>query len=126
MAEAVRAQERSLKGHRQLWVIGWVLLLLLVAYVFGQSYAGRTQLANDQREACRVTSFSRIDVGKALRAQSDYLNLVLEAESVKDDVKRAARRNQAVQDRVATRLERIARVPCEEQFRSPSVLPWGG
>lgn len=57
----------------------------------------------------------------ALRAQAVYLDLVLDAESVQEDVKRAARVNQRIQDLSAADLESRTgdRLDCEQVYPKP-------
>lgn len=54
---------------------------------------------------CQRGKTDRTMIAQALRAQSTYLNSVLDAASVKADVKRAARKAQAVFNASATDLE---------------------
>lgn len=56
-------------------------------------------------DGCRRGKKDRAANARAFRAQADYLNLVLDAESVKQDVKDAAAVNQRVQDWAASSLE---------------------
>lgn len=67
-------------------------------------------LADQNRElllnGCREAKKDRTKIALALRGQADYLNLVLAAASVQEDVKMAARVNQAKQQTAALRLEK--------------------
>lgn len=70
---------------------------------------------------CQRGKHDRTSIAAALRAQSDYLNLVLQAKSVQADVKRAARVNQRVQDSSAVDLESRtgANLRCREAYPKP-------
>lgn len=81
-----------------------VVVVLFVGLALYQNNI-RTDLRDAQRAGCERGKLDRADNARAFRAQSDYLNLVLEADSVKADVKRAARVNQAAQNASASSLE---------------------
>lgn len=81
------------------WVIGVLAGTLLSVTI-------ATSIARDQFvEGCERGKLDRASQAEAFRAQSDYLNLVLDAKSVKQDVKDAALMNQKTQNASATDLE---------------------
>lgn len=69
------------------------------------AYAQDIQKWHESLGACARGKLDRTVNATAFRAQSTYLNLVLDAASVKADVKRAARRAQAIFDDTADELE---------------------
>lgn len=76
----------------------------------------------DRVATCERLKSDRAIVARALRAQADYLNLVLDARSVMEDVKRAARVNQATQIAAAIELESRTgvRLNCRVVNRRPT------
>jgi hypothetical protein len=82
--------------------------------------AAQRQLVRSQRAGCERGKLDRAAIAAALRAQSTYLQLVLDARSVKADVKRAAAANQSVQDKSASSLESRTgtRLNCARAFPS--------
>jgi hypothetical protein len=65
----------------------------------------------------------RAAIARALRAHTNYLREVLDAESVRQDVKDAALRNVRVQTVSASELEERAGIRCERVFPKPSLIP---
>lgn len=105
-----------------------VALLGLVVLMFGVwwvGYDGRLTVVDSQRIGCERGKLDRTANATAFRAQSDYLNLVLDAESVQEDVKSAARVNQAVQDASASSLESRTgdNLDCRDAFPDPPLIP---
>lgn len=117
---------RTLTHTQRVWL---QFLLMFVAAVGSGWYAGHQSgdTANEKAvtmlrelnayiiDGCerrvadsQVNSESIKRISVALRGQSDYLNLVLDAESVKQDVKDAAKVNQGKQNWAATYLEETA------------------
>jgi hypothetical protein len=80
-----------------------VIVLAVGVTLYQNNIAG--QIRDAQLKGCERGKLDRTANAKAFRAQSDYLNLVLQAKSVHADVKRAARVNQRTQDESATSLE---------------------
>lgn len=77
-------------------------------------------------DGCRRGKLDRTAIARALRAQSTYLNLVLQAESVKQDVKTAAAANQRAQNASASSLESRtgSNLNCETVSAKPVPPPW--
>lgn len=86
--------------------------------IHDEALASRERLVT----GCERSRADRASIARAFRAQSDYLNLVLQAKSVKEDVKRAARTNQRTQDESATDLESRTGVnlDCQRVFPKPA------
>jgi Flp pilus assembly protein TadG len=107
---------RRLRTHRSTLAAAVAILLVGAAVVVGSSIAAHSAasaaakaaarvVSDSQRKGCARGKLDRTAIAAALRAQSTYLNGVLGATSVKQDVKDAAQVNQDVQDASATSLE---------------------
>lgn len=98
-------------------VVGLALAVGLKLYADHTASAIRA----GQLVGCERGKLDRAANARAFRAQSDYLNLVIDAKSVKEDVKRAARKNQRIQDGSATSLESRSgpRLICVEVYPKP-------
>ncbi len=101
------------------------LQIFLALFITWQSYEGRTKLVDSQRSGCERGKVDRTMISAAFEAQSDYLNLVLDAESVKKDVKDAALVNQSQQNKSATDLKSRTglNLDCTKAFPDASLLP---
>lgn len=86
---------------------------------FARQYS--TDQAERSRAACNRGKVDRTMIAKALRAQATYLNQVLDAESVKQDVKRAALKAQRSFNSSATDLESRTgtNLDCSQVFPFP-------
>jgi hypothetical protein len=90
-----------------------VVLVILVGAVFVFQHNGTTTLRDSQRAGCERSKVDRTAIANALRAQANYLNGVLDAASVKEDVKKVARSTQktfnisamSLESRTGTRLD---------------------
>jgi len=100
-----------------------VLILAIVGFVFASSYSRSLHAWHSELAVCEETLDSRVAVAKAARSQEVYLGQVLQAKSVKQDVKTAAQVNRLNQESAATLLERQARKPCEDRYDRPSFWP---
>lgn len=123
-----RSCNNAAANRRATWFIVFLafLLTILFAYSIIQSYEGRVNLVDNQRAGCIRGKLDRSANAQAFRAQSTYLQLVLQAQSVRRDVKSAALVNQNTQDATATELEQRARINCSEEYPSPSLSPFAG
>lgn len=90
--------------------------LLVAVLVLGAVFYW--MLITGQREGCERGKLDRQASARAFRAQSDYLNGVLNATSVQRDVKDAATLNQSTQNESATSLESRTgdRLDCSDAF----------
>lgn len=105
-----------MRRNRRL-LVAWALSIAVsVAAAYWTATTAERDIRDSQRQAfrqrradllrgCERSKRDRTSIARALRAQSDYLNLVLRAQSVKADVKRAATANQEQQDTAARDLE---------------------
>lgn len=105
--------------------IALIGLIVLMVGVWWTGYDNRREIVEGQRIGCERGKLDRTANAEAFRGQSDYLNLVLEAESVQEDVKRAARINQAIQNASASSLESRTgdNLDCAEVFPAPPAIP---
>lgn len=113
--------DRAVKAVR--WLV--VLMALLILGLLWTSYDGRREIVDGQRLGCERGKLDRTAIAAAFRGQSDYLNLVLDAASVQEDVKSAARINQAIQNASASSLESRTgdNLDCAEVFPAASLIP---
>ena len=68
-----------------------VIQLFLMAYTFYNGYEGRKNIVTSQRAGCKRGKLDRIDNAAFQRAHKLYIDKVVLAQSVKEDVKTAAR-----------------------------------
>jgi hypothetical protein len=106
-----------------LWLISMVVTLMLTGYVFYQSYAGRLDLVHTQRLGCERGKLDRADNAAFQNAHKKYIDKVVLAQSVKEDVKRAAREAEKTYVRTAADLTRRSEIDCVKAFPNPGVLP---
>lgn len=117
-------EARKERVNERRWVAA-SLLILFIAALFWVPYQGRTELRDSQIAGCQRGKLDRAANARAFRAQADYLDLVLAASSVQQDVKTAARINQAQQDISARGLESRTgkNLDCDKVFPHPTLLP---
>lgn len=78
-------------------ILGMVSFLLLLGYVFFQSYQGRSDLVDSQRAACEAAKKDRMRLSDGWQKQGDYP--------------------------LAAYFERRSRVNCAEIFPKAGLLP---
>lgn len=118
--DAVRTVLRAL--NKIAWVAVAACVVLLALYGIA-SYQDRKTSADAARKACRTSKLDRIDNAASWTAHREYIESVVLAASVKEDVKRAARRANRVHRRTARRLTARARVDCAREHPPASILP---
>lgn len=105
-------------------VIGCLIVqLLLLGYVFYQSYEGRVDLVGAQRAACERGKLDRTDNADFQRAHTTYIIHVTDAQSVEEDVKKAARQAVKTFKRTSEDLSKRAKIHCAEVFPKASIAP---
>lgn len=103
-------------------LIGFCLQLLVVAYVGYSSYAGRKNTVTNQRLGCERGKLDRADNAAFQRAHSEYILTVTGAKSVKEDVKRAARKARKTFRRTSHDLTVRSKINCEKVFPDAKVF----
>lgn len=98
-------------------------MLLSVAYVCYSSYQGRVALVDSQRAGCERGKLDRIDNAAFQRAHKIYIDRVVLAQSVKADVKRAAREAVITYNRTAESLSKRAKINCQTAIPKASLIP---
>lgn len=97
--------------------------ILVIGYVLYQSYQGRVDLIKSARADCELKKKDRTDNADFQRAQRDYIKSVTGAKSVKEDVKKAARKAIVTFDRTSTSLTVRSKVSCNKAFPDPTLFP---
>lgn len=98
-------------------------MLLVVVYVWYSSYQGRVDLVYSQRAGCERGKLDRIDNAAFQRAHKIYIDRVVLAQSVKADVKRAAREAVITYNRTAANLYRRSKINCQTASPKASLIP---
>lgn len=115
--------ERAVRDLRGLLISFVVVAVLVVGYVLWQSYEGRVDIVNGQRSACERGKLDRMDNAEGWTAHSTYIQSVILAPSVKEDVKTAARVAQGHYDKISASLTDRSHIDCESAYPSASLMP---
>lgn len=107
----------------KLLIVGMCCFILLTLYVAYTNYEGRKTLVTSQRAGCERGKLDRIDNAAFQRAHKVYIDKVVLAQSVKEDVKEAAREAVVTYNRTAESLSQRAKINCQEAFPKASLLP---
>lgn len=107
----------------KLLLIGMCCFLLLTLYVAYSDYQGRKNLVVSQRAGCERGKLDRIDNAAFQRAHKLYIDKVVLAASVKEDVKEAAREAVQTYNRTADDLTRRSKINCGKVYPKASVIP---
>lgn len=100
-----------------------VCMLFVVAYVFYSGYQGRKDLVTSQRAGCERGKLDRIDNAKFQKAHRKYINKVVLAKSVEEDVKEAAREAVMTYNKTAKRLSKRSKINCQLAIPKASLIP---
>ena len=104
-----------------------VLCLVIQLFVIGYSaytgYEGRKALVTSQRAGCERGKLDRIDNAAFQRAHKKYIDRVVLAQSVKEDVKDAAREAVKTYNRTAASLTKRSQINCASAFPKASLIP---
>lgn len=104
-------------------VIGcMVCMALVVAYVWYAGYQGRDNLVQSQRAGCERGKLDRIDNAAFQRAHKKYIDRVVLAQSVKEDVKRAAREAVKTYNKTAASLSKRSKIDCSKAIPKAELL----
>lgn len=107
----------------QVVVIGMLVQLAVIGYVFYSAYARRVDATKNNRAACERNKLDRTDVADFQKAQTVYITSVTGAASVKEDVKRAARKAILTFDRTSQGLTERSKIDCTKAFPDPTLFP---
>jgi hypothetical protein len=104
-------------------VIGMVIQLGVISYVFYSAYERRVDMTANTRAGCERNKLDRSDVAAFQRAQTTYITSVTGAASVHEDVKRAARKAILTFDRTSKGLTARSKIDCKKAFPDPTLFP---
>lgn len=107
----------------KLILVSMGIQLAVVGYVFYQSYVGRSELVQSQRAGCERGKLDRIDNAAFQRAHKKYIDKVVLAQSVKADVKKAAREAVKTYNKTAADLTKRSRINCLHVYPDAGVFP---
>lgn len=101
--------------------VGLLLIMIFVQFgvlywVYQENENSRTNLIDSQRRGCERSKMDRSDNAKFQRAHTRYINKVTGAQSVKEDVKKAARQARSVFLSTSQKLTLRSRIDCKEAF----------
>lgn len=97
--------------------------VVLIVYVTWVAYDGRREIVNAAREACENSKLDRIDNAASWTAHRDYITSVTAARSVKEDVKRAARKANLTYTLTSAGLRVRANIDCHDTIPDASLRP---
>lgn len=104
-------------------IIGMIVQLSVVGFVAYSSFKDRGDLVHAQRRACERGKLDRTDNADFQVAHKKYIDKVVLAQSVKEDVKKAARDAVKIYNRTSADLAKRARIRCAEAFPKGGVVP---
>lgn len=104
-------------------VIGMAVQLAVISLVFVQGYRANTKLLDFQRAACERGKLDRKSNAAFQTAHKQYIDKVVLAQSVQEDVKRAARDAVEVYQITAADLRSRASIDCNEVFPKEGLFP---
>lgn len=107
----------------QLIVLGMFVQLLVIGYVFYSQYEGRLVTYENLQAGCERSKKDRVANADFQNAHRDYIKRVVLAQSVKEDVKRAARDALATYQVTADALLERSSIDCHKAFAKPGILP---
>lgn len=97
--------------------------LFLMGYVFLSSYEGRKTTVKTQRAGCERSKKDRADNAEFQSAHKLYIDKVVLAKSVEEDVKAAARTAVETYKRTAADLTIRSQINCAEAFPKARLIP---
>lgn len=114
---------RTAKLLVRLIIIGLLVQLAMICYVFYSAYQRRVDAVADNRAGCERNKLDRADNARFQTAQTGYIASVTGALSVKEDVKTAARKAIVVFRQTSADLNERARIDCTKAFPDPTLFP---
>lgn len=107
----------------RLIVLGMAVQLAVIVFVFYRDYQGRVNLVAAQQRGCERYKQDRKDNADFQIAHAKYITRVTSAQSVKEDVKSAAREALNTFDRTSSALLRRSKVLCSDVYPKASLIP---
>jgi hypothetical protein len=104
------------RGLVVLVMIGMLVQLGVIVYVAKNGHDGRVNLIHASRAGCERSKLDRQDNADFQKAQSTYIRKVVLAQSVKPDVKQAARTARKTFKRTSASLSVRAQIDCKKAF----------
>jgi hypothetical protein len=104
-------------------VIGLVVQLAVIGYVFYSGYKSRVETVTFQRAACERGKLDRKDNADFQVAHTEYIRKVTGAASVHEDVKKAARTAIKTFERTSQRLSKRAVLKCQAAIPNATLFP---
>ena len=110
----------------KLFIAGMLCFLLLVGYIFVNDYQRDVQNVSEKREGCERGKKDRQDNADFQKAHKKYIEKVVLAQSVKQDVKDAANKALETYDRTTpSLLSRTGEnLDCTKAFEDAELWPW--
>lgn len=118
-----RLSHEAATGLAKLVVVGMLVMLGVTAYVFYTDYAGRVNSVTAQRAACERGKLDRNSNAAFQRAHTEYITTVTGAKSVKEDVKKAARKAVKTFRKTSQELSERAKIKCAQAIPKASFFP---
>lgn len=107
----------------KLCLVMMIFQLCIIAYVFYTEYSGRVAIVKAQRISCERGKQDRKDNSDFQNAHKKYIDKVVLAQSVKEDVKRAAREAEETYNRTSVSLTERSRINCNKATPSAKLIP---
>lgn len=107
----------------KLIVIGMLVQLLVIGYVFYQGFTGRQDIVHSQRLGCKRGKLDRQDNADFQNAHAVYITRVTDARSVQQDVKDAANEALMTFERTSASLTRRAKIDCAKVYPKARFIP---
>lgn len=104
-------------------IIGMIVQLTVVGFVAYSTFDDRSDLVNAQRAGCERSKLDRKDNADFQVAHKRYIDKVVLAQSVKEDVKQAARDAVRTYNRTSADLAARAKLKCAVLFPKGGVIP---
>lgn len=97
--------------------------LFIVGYTFYTGYQGRKTTVRNQRAGCERGKLDRADNAAFQRAHKLYIDKVVLAKSVEEDVKAAARTAVETYNKTAASLTLRSQINCAKAFPKARIIP---
>lgn len=107
----------------RLVIVGMVVQLLVIGYVAYSSHENSADSVRSQRQGCERNKRDRWANAAFQVAHKKYIERVVLAQSVKSDVKRAAREAIKTYTWTAADLTKRAKIDCAAAFPKARLLP---
>ena len=122
MSEAQTQRDHNYR-LAQLIIIGMCVQLLVIGYIFYSGYQSRVSTVQTLRLGCERGKLDRADNADFQNAHKVYIDKVVLAQSVKEDVKRAAREAERTYIRTSADLTKRSKINCAKAFPKARLIP---